>query len=81
VHVLSWDAIPEAGGAAVSLHGVGIRETVTIGRALYPEIMPPRIFLVGIEGKCFDRLGAEMTPAVAAAIGEAVLQVLKLIAV
>jgi hydrogenase maturation protease len=81
VHVLSWDAIPKAGGTAVSLHGVGIRETVTIGRALYPEIMPPRIFLVGIEGQCFDRLGAEMTPAVAAAVDEAVLQVFKLITV
>ena len=81
VHVLPWDAIPEAGGAAVSIHGVGIREAVTIGRALYPEIMPRRIVLVGIEGRCFDILGAEMTPPVAAAIEEAVIQVMKLISV
>lgn len=79
LHVLEWDAIPEAGGAAVSLHGLGIRETITIGRTLYPEIMPQRIVLVGIEGQCFNQLGAEMTPPVAAAIDEAVVQVMNLI--
>jgi hydrogenase maturation protease len=79
VHVMEWDAIPEAGGAAVSLHGIGIRETITIGRALYPEAMPRRIVLVGIEGQRFNLLGAEMTPTVAAAIDEAVLQVMNLI--
>jgi hydrogenase maturation protease len=79
VHVMEWDAIPEAAGAAVSLHGIGIRETITIGRALYPEFMPGRIVLVGIEGQRFDILGAEMTPPVAAAIDEAVFQVMNLI--
>jgi hydrogenase maturation protease len=79
VHVMEWDAIPEAQGAAVSVHGLGIRETVTIGRALYPEIMPHRIVLVGIEGQCFDLLGVEMTPQVAAAIDKAVVQVMNLI--
>lgn len=79
VHVLAWDAIPEAGGAAVSLHGLGIREAVAVGRMLYPEIMPRRVYLVGIEGRRFDCLGEEMTPAVSAAIDEAVSQVLKLI--
>ena len=81
VQVMEWDAIPEAGGAAVSLHGIGIRETITIGRALYPEFMPPRIVLVGIEGQRFDILGAEMTPPVAAAIEEAVFQIMNLFAV
>ena len=80
VHVLAWDAIPAAEGAAVSLHGVGIREAGAVGRTLYPEIMPPRVYLVGIEGCRFDRLGEGMTPAVAAAIEEAVDKVLKLIA-
>ena len=78
VHVLAWDALPEA-GAAVSLHGLGIREVVEIGRRLYPEIMPQRIFLVGIEGRCFDRLGEGMRPAVAAAIDKAAKTVEKLI--
>ena len=80
VHVLAWDAIPASGGTAVSLHGLGIREAVAVGRMLYPEIMPRRIYLVGIEGRRFDQLGEEMTPAVAAAIDEAVSQVLRLIA-
>lgn len=79
VHVLSWNDIPGAGGAAVSLHGLGIRETIDIGRTLYPEDMPDRVFLVGIEGECFDRLGEPMTQPVANAVDEAVEQVLKLI--
>ncbi len=81
VHVLAWDDIPVAGGTAVSLHGLGIRETITIGRMLYPEIMPHRIFLVGIEGAYFDHLGQEMSPEVAASVDQAAAQVMKLIAV
>lgn len=80
LHVMEWDAIPESGGAAVSLHGLGIREAVTVGRALYPEIMPRCITLVGIEGRRFDCLGEEMTPAVAAAVDLAVSRILRLIA-
>jgi hydrogenase maturation protease len=80
VHVLTWEQIPAASGAAVSLHGLGIRETIAIGRMLYPETMPQHIFLVGIEGICFDRLGQAMSPEVAGAVSQAAAQVLKLIA-
>ena len=36
------------------------------------ERMPERILLVGIEGRCFDRLGEAMTSEVAAAVIPAV---------
>lgn len=81
VRVMVWDEIPEAGGMAVSLHGVGIRETLAIGRMLYPELMPQHTFLVGIEGACFDCLGQDMSPEVAASVDQAVAQVMKLIVV
>lgn len=70
VHVLPWDALPRA-SAAISAHGLGLRETVEIGRELYPESMPERIVLVGIEGRCFNRTRDHMTGAVQDAIASA----------
>lgn len=71
VHVLEWDEVPVSHGMAVSAHGIGVREAIEIGRLMFPERMPERVVLVGIEGACFDRLGVAMTPAVAAAIPRA----------
>lgn len=72
IHCLPWDRLPELPGHAVSAHGIGLKDTVAIGQALYPEKLPGRILLVGIEGSCFDQLGRGMTPAVAAAVPAAV---------
>ena len=71
VHCIDWEALPPNSGA-VSAHGLGLRETVEIGRLLYPETMPARITLVGIEGRCFDRPREFMTPQVADAIEQAI---------
>lgn len=79
VHVLPWEALPSA-GAAVTGHGVGLRETIEVGRRLYPEAMPGRAFLVGVEGRIFDELGAGLGPEVAASIGPAAAAVLALAA-
>jgi len=69
VHVLDWDKLPVMGdGNAISAHGIGLKDTIAIGLALYPERMPERILLIGIEGRCFDQLGEAMTPEVAAAV-------------
>ena len=76
VHVLEWDQVPVSRGAAVSAHGIGVREAIEAGRQLYPERMPSRVVLVGIEGACFDQLGGPMTPSVAAAIPRAAQAVL-----
>jgi len=67
VHVLAWEELPAA-GAAVTSHGVGLRETIEVGRLLFPEAMPGRAFLVGVEGRVFDQVGASLSPEVAAAI-------------
>lgn len=71
-----WDELPVLeGGSAISAHGIGLKDTLAIGRTLYPERMPQRILLVGVEGCCFDQLGAAMTPEVAAAVPRAVAAV------
>lgn len=78
VHVIPWRLLPEA-GAEISAHGVGLKETIEIGRLLFPEQMPERVTLVGIEGRCFNRTREFMTGAVAGAIDNAVAAVRRLV--
>lgn len=73
IQIWSWNELPTiAEGNAISAHGIGLKDTISIGLTLYPERMPKRILLVGIEGRCFDQLGSPMTPAVAASVPTAV---------
>ncbi len=78
VHVLSEAQLPEA-GAAVSAHGIGLREALEAGRLLYPGAMPGRAVLVGIEGRRFDALGVRMSQAVARAVPRAARAVLRIL--
>ncbi len=78
VHVFEFDELPKA-GPAVTSHGIGLREAIEVGRRLYPERMPRRVALVGIEGRCFDGLGEPMSPEVAAAIPKAAARVRALV--
>jgi hydrogenase maturation protease len=72
VHRLGWEDLPQAPARPVSGHGIGVREAITIGRRLYPERVPAATRLIGIEGRCFDRLGQGLSPEVARAVPEAV---------
>lgn len=71
VHCLPWEQLPALDSSAISAHGIGLKETIAIGQALYPERMPRQVVLVGVEGRCFDQLGGAMTPEVAAALPQA----------
>jgi len=71
IHCLSWDKIPSFGNPSISVHGIGLKEAIDIGKALYPEKIPESIFLVGIEGRCFNRMRDAMTPETAAAADKA----------
>jgi hydrogenase maturation protease len=71
IHCLSWDAVPNCGNPAISAHGIGLKEAIDIGKILYPDLIPPAIVLVGIEGRCFNRMRDAMTPATAAAADDA----------
>jgi len=79
IHELGWEQLPGTSPRPVSGHGIGIREAISVGRKLYPERVPKEIFLVGIEGQCFDQLGMGLTDEVARAVPEAVAIVLSLV--
>lgn len=65
IHVLGWDDLPES-TSHVSCHGIGIREAIEVSQRLYPEKTPEQVYLVGLEGICFDQLGGGLSPEVAA---------------
>ncbi len=79
VHVLDWDRLPPATLRPVSAHGIGIRETIEVSKRLFPEQTPRHVYLVGIEGKCFNQLGAGLSSDVADAVDSAVSEVLHLL--
>lgn len=71
IHCLSWEEMPANGGAAVSAHGIGIKEAIEVGRVLYPDRIPHHILLIGVEGRCFNRPRHAMTAAVAESVDKA----------
>jgi hydrogenase maturation protease len=75
LHVLDLKNIPAAEAQAVSLHGIGLRETLSIAEMLYPERVPDRIVLIGIEGEHFNELGIPLSPEVEAAVNVAASEV------
>lgn len=78
VHVLPWDQLP-ASASHVSCHGIGIREAVEVSRRLYPQQTPAEVYLVGVEGRCFDQLGEGLSPEVAAGLAAAADRVVELL--
>ncbi len=79
VHVLGWDRLPPATLRPVSGHGIGIRETIEVAKRLFPEKTPRHVYLVGIEGKCFNQLGAGLSAEVADSIEIAFSEILHLL--
>lgn len=77
IHCIPWDELPVLQTGALSGHDIGLKETIEIGRLLYPEKLPRCILLVGIEGRCFNRTRDAMTPETADAIDDAVLLIQK----
>lgn len=78
ISLLEWSEIPE-NRSHVSCHGIGVREAVEITQRLYPKRAPERIFLLGVEGICFDQLGKGLSPEVENSLGEAVEKIHNLI--
>ncbi len=75
--LLDWQQLAEAQGPPVTSHDVGLREALEIGRLLYPDKMPKRTLLLGVEGVCFNRLDVAMSEDVAAALPQALAMVLE----
>lgn len=72
VHCLAWDDVPSCGNSAISAHGIGLKDTIQVGRLLYPDKLPETIRLIGVEGRCFNRTREFMTPETARAVDNAV---------
>lgn len=79
IHILDWAQLPSLQARPVSGHGIGIREAIEVGRCLYPEKTPRYVHLVGIEGKCFDILGADLSEEVVRSVEVATVQILHLL--
>jgi len=79
VHRIEFGELAPSDANAISAHGIGLRETIEIGMALYPERMPKRVTLVGIEGRCFDLPREHMPEAVDRATQPAVAEILSLL--
>ncbi len=79
VHTLDWQHLPPATLRPVSGHGIGVREAIEVAKSLYPERTPKQVYLVGIEGKCFDQLGAGLSEEVAGAVDSSVQEVIRLL--
>jgi len=67
-----------AAGASLS-HTLGIAELMELAHRLAPERPPASLVFVGIEGAAFSDYGRELSPAVEAAIPEAVDAVLRIL--
>jgi hydrogenase maturation protease len=67
-------ALPIAAGA--STHGLGLAETIELGRAL--GRLPARLIVYGIEGRVFE-LGAPLSPEVAEAADAVVVELRQLV--
>lgn len=78
LHVVPWDELP-SNSTAISSHGLGLRETIEIGKTLYPEKMPKRITLIGIEGRCFNQTREYMTREVEVAVDAVVMKIQELV--
>lgn len=71
VHRLDASETALAVEARRTSHGLGLAETIELGRAL--ERLPSRLHVIGIEGWSFE-LGAPLSPAVARAADALVLE-------
>jgi hydrogenase maturation protease len=77
IHRLPWEQLPLGNTASISAHGIGLRETIDVGKIVSPEKLPSMILLIGIEGRCFNQMREAMTAATAAAVPGATASVLQ----
>lgn len=67
LHLLSESDLEAFETGSGSAHGVGVAESLALGRRLYPDKMPADIILIGIEASSFG-LGETLSPEVQHAI-------------
>jgi len=79
VHQMELSGMPAARGPSISNHHLGLREILEAGKLLYPGRIPGEVIIIGIEGRCFDQLGEELTPEVREGTRQAAALIRKLV--
>jgi hydrogenase maturation protease len=79
VRVLGPEDLGRDATASLSSHGLDVAGALALGRALHRGADPPRVRIVGVTVAKPDPLAEAMSPAVAAAVGRAVQEVLTLV--
>ncbi len=70
IHLISESDLAAFESSSGSAHGMGVAESLALGRRLYPEKMPADIILIGIEASAIE-LGEMLSPEVKYAIQQA----------
>lgn len=75
--VVRWreEELPTLQGCALTVHDVGIREALAWGRRVAPEAMPREVVVIGVRIAGTEAWHMGLSPAVAAAVPEAVRRV------
>ena len=70
LHLLREEDLATFSPGSTSAHGLGVAETLSLGRQIYPEEMPAKIILIGIEVGEIG-LGKRLSPEVSASLPSA----------
>ena len=76
LHRLGPDELASFTAGAQSAHGLGVAETLALGRSLYPQLAHCRLTLIGIVGEQFT-MGTGLSRAVQAALRGAAVRIEK----
>lgn len=78
IHLLSEDQLESFSNGSGSAHGLGVAETLSLGRKLMPSAMPEELLLIGIEAGDLS-LGESLSPDVEMALPEVVHRIEQLV--
>jgi len=78
-HVMELIDAAALAGTPYCCHGMSVAEILEIARRMFPERLPPRIAVVGVEAEELDDYGTRLSPSMQRALPEAVDLVLQTI--
>ena len=75
IHRLTLKDLAKTNGS-ITPHDAALRTTLEIGNSLFPGEMPKDVIVFAVETHSVEDIGSEMTPAVKAAVPEAVKMIM-----
>ena len=79
VHVMELIEASQLAGAPYCCHGMSLAEILEVARRMFPERLPLRVTVVGVEAEDLDDYGTALSPSMQRALPEAVERVLELL--